>query len=315
MKIAYLIQSHKNPKQIYRLVKTITQSSPNSYVLVSHDFKSCNLDITPLQQLPEVQVINGQGGRGDFSIVQGYLDAVNWLLSHHIEFDWLINITGQDYPTQPLPKIEKFLAETKYDGFSCYFDALSDSEQNPWERRRREGSDRYLYQYWRSGGYLSLWQRALIKFPRIVINNTQPFIRINSSYGLMVGIRAVSPPFNDKFLCYAGSNFHTLSRKCVHYLHEFSNRNAQFRNYYQKSCIPDESYIQTILVNNGLLKIFNHNKRYMNFNDTQNGHPNIITLNDYSALIKEEIHFARKFDLEQDSKILDMLDKRVIKSC
>jgi len=32
--------------------------------------------------------------------MQGYLDALDWLFSHQIDFDWLINITGQDYPTQ-----------------------------------------------------------------------------------------------------------------------------------------------------------------------------------------------------------------------
>lgn len=314
MKVLYLIQTHKNPEQIYRLVKTIKKSSPQSYVLVSHDFQSCNLDTTPLRELALVEVIIGQGGRGDFSIVQGYLDAVNWVFSHQIEFDWLVNITGQDYPTQPLPKIEKFLAETKYDGFSCYFDALSNSKQNPWERKRREGRDRYLYQYWRSGRYLPLWQRALIKFPRIIINNIQPFIRINSSYGLMIGVRASSTPFNQNFLCYAGSNFHTLSKKCIQYLHDFSKQNPHFNGYYQKTCIPDESFIQTILVNSGLFNICNDNKRYINFNNTQSGHPSILTSQDYPALTVENIHFARKFELAHDSKILDMLDKRILKN-
>ncbi len=310
MKVVYLIQTHKNPEQIYRLVQTIKKSSPGSYVLVSHDFTACNLDATPLRSLPDVEVINGKGGRADFSIIQGYLDAVDWLFSHNTEFDWLINITGQDYPTQPLPRIEKFLATTKYDGFSKYFDVLSDSEHNPWGRR--EGCDRYLYNYWRSGEYLSLWQRALVKFPRMIINNVQPFVKVNASYGLMVGLRTTSAPFNEKFLCYAGSYFHTLSRKCIEYLHDFSKQHSSLIDYYKKTCIPDESFIQTILVNNGLFNICNDSKRYINWTGTRHGHPRILRVEDYPELVKDDIHFARKFQPTLESKILDMLDARIL---
>lgn len=308
--ICYLIQSHKNPEQIYRLVQTIKKSSLGSYILVSHDFTACNLDVTPLRNLPDVEVINGRGGRGDFSIVQGYLDAVEWLFDHHVEFDWLINITGQDYPTQPLSQIERFLAETKYDGFSEYFDVFSDSEHNPWGSRK--GRDRYLYEYRQLGGYLSLWQRALVKIPRIVINSIQPFVRINSTYGLLVGVRTNSAPFNEKFLCYGGSFFHTLSKKCIKYLHDFSKHNPEIISYYKKTCISDESFIQTILINSKLFTICNNPKRYMDFIGSQHGHPRILTVEDYPSLIKDDIHFARKFDIAHDSKIIDMLYARIL---
>lgn len=310
MKVLYLIQTHKNPEQIHRLVQTIKKSSPNSYILVSHDFRNCNLDTTSLRNLPDVEVIEGQGGRGDFSIIQGYLDAINWLFSHQIDFDWLINITGQDYPTQPLQQIEKFLVETKYDGFSSYFNAFSDCDRNIWGSK--QGRDRYLYQYWRSGGYLSSWQRALVKLPRMIINNIQPLVRINSSYGLLIGIRANSSPFKDNFLCYGGSFFHTLSKKCVRYLYNFSKQNTQLISYFQKTCIPDESFIQTILVNSKVFNICNDHKRYMDFTGSLHGHPRVLTSEDYPELIKDNIHFARKFEYMRDRKVLDMLDARIL---
>jgi len=311
MKVLYFIQTHSNPEQIYRLTQTIKKSSPGSYILISHNhFKGSSLDVTLLRNLPEVEVISCQRKRGDFSIMQGYLDAVDWLFSHNVSFDWLINITGQDYPTQPLSRIEKFLAGTKYHGFLEYFDVLSDSEHNPWGRR--EGCDRYLYKYWRSGEYLSRWQRALVKFPRMIINNVQPFVQVNSSYGLMVGIRTTSAPFNEKFLCYAGSYFHTLSRQCIEYLHSFSKQHSSLIDYYKKTCLPEESLVQTVLVNSGLFNICNDSKRYINWTGTRHGHPRILTVEDYPELVKDDIHFARKFQPTLESKILDMLDARIL---
>ncbi len=318
MKVLYLIQTFKAPEQIYRLVQIIKKSSPGAYVLVSHDFTTCDLDITLLQNLPGVEVLrlSGKGGRGDFSMLQGYLDAVDWLFSHNTAFDWVINLSGQDYPTQPLPQIEKFLAETKYDGFLEYFDPLSDSEHNPWGSS--EGRNRYLYKYWRSGLYIpahSLQSKILNRLG-LILENTQSFIRSSWIYDcLMVGIIANSSPFNNKNLCYGGSYYHALSRKCVQFLYEFTQKNADFVNYYKKTICPNESFIQTILVNSGLFNLCNDCKRYLDFSSPEDSsRPRTLTIKDYPALIKDDIHFARKFDSTQDSIILDMLDARILQN-
>jgi hypothetical protein len=46
------------------------------------------------------------------------LNAVNWLFEKNSNFDWLINLTGQDYPTQTLSETEDFLAKTDCDGLT-----------------------------------------------------------------------------------------------------------------------------------------------------------------------------------------------------
>jgi hypothetical protein len=312
MKVIYLIQTHKNPEQIYRLVQIIKKSAPASYILVSHDFTTCNLDITPLQSLPGVDVIkrDARGVRGDFSLVQAYLDAVDWLFSRNIEFDWLINLSGQDYPTQPLSRIEKFLAETKYDGFLNYFDALFDVEYNI-----REGSDRYLYQYWHLGIQLSKLQQKLLKPLQVLVNSSQPFVKIQSFYQLSVGVRAFFNPFNQNFWCYGGSFFTILSKNCVRYLHEFSNNNPSLVSYYKKTSNPDESFIQTVLVNSQLFKLGNEHKRYIDFDNSKDcSRPRILTGEDYPLLVKDDIYFARKFDPAQDSTIFNMLDARILQT-
>ncbi len=316
MKVLYFIQTFKNPAQIYRLVRTIKKSSPESHILISHDFTVSNLDIAPLQDLPEVDLLRlrGKGGRGDFSMIQGYLDAVDWLLSHNTKFDWLINLSGQDYPTQPLPRIEKFLAETKYDGFLEYDDAFSESEHNLWPAD--EGRTRYLFQYWRSGIHIygkHLHDKIYYRI-QYYINNCQRFMKIISGFDcIMVGIAVSSTPFHNNFLCYRGSYYHTLSNKCVQFLYEFSKQNPDLVEYYKKTVCPNESFIQTVLVNSGLFNLCNESKRYIDFlNSPDSSRPRTLTVEDYSLLLKDNIHFARKFEPGQDSRILDMLDARIL---
>ncbi len=317
VKILYIIQTFKAPEQIQRLVQTIKRSSPSSEIIISHDYTISQLDVEPLQALGvQVLKLKGKGGRGDFSMLQGYLDAIEWAYNHQIQFDWVINLSGQDYPTQPLSAIEQFLELTNHDGFLNYFEAFSDREENPWGSQ--EGRNRYLYQYWRSGLVISkqtLPSRVLGRLER-AIEKIQPFLRVFSIYDcLMMGTNARLPIFNKKFLCYGGSYYHTLSSKCVRYLYDFSQKNPGIVNYYRRTVCPNESFIQTILLNSGLFNFSNDCKRYLDFaSEDDSSRPRTLSVKDYPVLIQDNIHFARKFEPAQDRTILDLLDARIIQS-
>ena len=310
-KILYVIQTFKAPEHIYRLAQIIKAASPTSSIIISHDYTVSHLDVEPLQSLgAQVLKVNGKGGRGDFSMVQSYLEAIEWASTNKPDFDWCINLSGQDYPTQPLPQLEQFLAKTPYDGFLDYFEAFS--APVPWGLK--ESENRYLYQYWRSGRFLSRWERGLLRPFVTTLNQIQPFVRINWAYdGLMVGLKAKSTLFDENFICYGGSFFCTLSRKCVDYLYTFSNENPDVVQYYKKSCVSVESFLQTVLVNSHLFNLCNNSNRYIDFaNSEDSSRPRILTYEDYSHLAKDDIHFARKFEQATDSKILDLLDARIL---
>jgi hypothetical protein len=309
MRVCYLIQSHKNPQQIYRLVNVIKKSSPDSYVLITHNYDSCHLDTTPLENLSGVQVISNKVTLGDLAIINAYLNSIQWLFDNNIEFDWLVNLSGQDYPTQPLTKMEKLLSETSYDGFVEYFPAISPNSENPWGARK--GHERYFYHYRTLRSKLPTWQRILLKPIKEVINNSQPFIRIECSYGLKVGLKNHQHPFTENFVCYGGSYWFAISRKCVEFLKDSPTKYPELFDYYEKTYIPDESIFQTLLVNNPLFNLCNINDRYVDYANSRHGHPRVLTSEDFPALTNENINFARKFDMTLDSKVLDLLDERI----
>lgn len=310
MKICYLIQTYKNPEQIYRLVKLIKNTTSNSFIVVSHNFNSCNLNIRLLNKLKNVEVIPNNGViMGSFDILQGFFDAISLLLNQKIQFDWLINLTGQDYPTQPLYRVENFLASTDYDAFLEYFDVYS--KQSPWSLEIVNA--RYLYRYKHFQEYLSPWQKYMLKPIKHIVNSCQPFVRLDYSYGLIVGMKNYYNLFNNNFCCYGGSYFTTISRKCAIYLYNFVYENSNILEYYKKTFIPEESLLQTILVNSKQFKLCNKNFRYTDFTNSSYGHPRILTSKDFSALTKDNIHFARKFDMTVDSTILNQLDRRIFR--
>ena len=305
MKICYFIMSHKNPEQIYRLIRTIKQFNPNSHILLSHDSRNCSLDVSMLQKLDGVDVQFAEAERGDFSPVEKYLSGIKWLLNNNIDFDWLINLSGQDYPVQPLSEIEYLLSKTKYDGFLEFFNVFS--PENHWNMR--EASQRYLYQYKKIPISLPKWIIPMLKVTK-TMNYLQNWFRIHFEYGLRVGTKKKTI-FNDNYHCYGGSFFTILSKKCVDFLNDLSTKNSHIFEYYKNVLVPDESFIQTVLVNSNRFDLYNQSKHYTNFSNTTHGHPAILTVKDYDAMTQKKYYFARKFDINLDRKILDMLDEKI----
>jgi hypothetical protein len=305
MRVCYLLQTHKAPEQVERLVRRIHSLSPTAQILISHDFTNCDLPRSTFEDLPNVDIIASRGGRGSFEIVQSYLDAIAWLLASGSDFSWLINLSGQDYPIRPLAEVENFLSHTDYDAFIHHFEVFS--KQSPW--KWNEGYSRYHYKYRTLSRDLAEWQKELLK-PVKLLNYLQPFFRVNFSYGITLGLKT-SPPFNQNFVCYGGSFLCTLSRKCVEYLHRYVQLNPDVVNYYKGVAIPDECFIQTILVNSQQFKICNDSKRYFDFSQTRNGHPRILQSTDFPVLMKSQADFARKFDLAVDRDVLDLIDTAI----
>ncbi|MEA5592808.1 beta-1,6-N-acetylglucosaminyltransferase [Rivularia sp. UHCC 0363] len=308
MKICYVIQTHQNAEQIYRLVDRIQKSKIENQIIISHDFGKCDLDEVGFQNLGIKVLKNNGGKRGDFFVIKSYLNAIKWLIDNRVEYDWLIYLSGQDYPIKPIAEIEHFLSETNYDGFMEYFDVFS--PESHWSMQ--EGKTRYLFKY-NNINLLKIfpnWAKQLL-VPIKIINRLQPFVRINLAYE-MFGIRRKSI-FNANFVCYGGSSFTTLSQKCVDYLHNFCENHPEVIEYYKRVCNSDESFIQTILLNSKKFDLYNGNQRYFDFSKTKNGRPKVLTISDYDAIVQSNAHFARKFDISKDSKILDILDREITK--
>lgn len=91
---------------------------------------------------------------------------------------------------------------------------------------------RYFYQYYRLPRYAPKYvQKILAKTLKFQI--VAQFISIPFDE-LIIGMPANKTPFNDNFLCYISSQWHTLSRKCVEYVKYFIDNNNSFVEYYKK---------------------------------------------------------------------------------
>lgn len=306
----FLVQTHKDPGQIVRLVRLLRAGCPGSIVLVSHDFRSCSIPHSLFGKDPNVYVIEGRGGRGDFEIVESYLAALRWLRDKRIYYDWLTNLSGQDYPVAPLAAFANDLSECRHDGFLHHFDAFAQNprEMAPMAWPPRHGMDRYLYQYTKLKGTLTTLERALFRLPRMAIERCTERYRFNTAYGLLAGYRADRTPFSDEFRCYAGSYWHTIRRRCAEYMLDFVDCHPEATAYLRKVLVPDECFIQTVLVNNRRFRFVRDNRRYYDMSRSRLGHPKTMTKDDLPRFAGRHYVFARKFE-SNDVALLDKLDQ------
>lgn len=302
MNIAYVITSHTNHQQVLRLVHALQTGRNTGQIIIHHDAAQTAFDPALLADLPAVHLLENPVavGWGEFSVVEAELRCLDWLQQNAIDFDWLVLLSGQDYPIQPLSHFEQLLNSATSDGFLEYF-PIDQVPPTQWNWHDQTGIDRYYYHYHTVPAQL---RPLFYKLYRVV--NWQPYLRVKAGrFGAKIATRAAQSPFSPNFPCYAGSQWHTLSRRAVNYLMQFIQDQPEVVEHYRHTMIPDESFVQTILLNAPDLQFVNDHLRYISWTPP---YPAVFGTADFQTLIQSEKFFARKFDLRQDAQIFDQLD-------
>jgi hypothetical protein len=314
--VVYFMQTHTRPAQIERLVTVITEGNPAALVLISHDIAGQELDIARLQALGNVHVLLHQGNYGDFSHLDRYFAAVDWLDENGIEYSWLENLSGQDYPLRPIAEIEAELDRTRFDGFLQYSPVFPErvppnADQGTAGYRLAPAFDaemRYDYRHWRLGKATDAKYRLM--YPLLAFNLVQPWIRVSNSYAT-VGVRRRHSLFGPGFHCYGGSFFCTLRAECVRYIRDYAKANPKAVAFFRTVMAPEEIFFHSVLVNSDQFKLSTDYKRYIDWSEQNYTHPKTLGVEDAPALLASDAHWARKLDLDKDAELFDILDQQV----
>jgi hypothetical protein len=314
MRIAFVIQTYRLFDQVARLIGALQQGCPDCIVVVTHNHLGENIE-NLTRRVRVTKVLPAIPGRGRFGLVDSYLSALRWLERSGQQYDWVVLLSGQDYPIRPLGQFVDELRRSAFDGYFYHFDPL-----DPQAARRgrmtwpaKEGENRYLFRYVVLKDELSVAHRALIRGPRLALDLTRNY-RLNTSFGLSLGRRAQKTPFSADFRLVAGSYWHIIRRECSEALLEFVDENPDVVDYFRQVILPDECFLQTVLLNNGF-SISADDLRYFDFRGSRHGHPKTLGPTDLDAAFASRCFFARKFDITLHPGILDRLDARAAADC
>lgn len=311
MTVVYHIETHRNPRQIERLVQTLVRGAPDALVVVDHD-RSFDPPDPALMARLGAHLRLSPGGYGDMSHVRRWMSTAEWLAAENIDYTWLSNLTGQDYPIRPIADIHRDLETAEAEAFIQSFEVMN-ADQTRWGVSR--GRTRYEFTHHRLARLSPRGQRMLR--PLQAINAVQPWVRVSTSIGLAVGVREKSP-WGEDLVLRGGSFFCTLSHDAVESVLRFAEARPDVAEHLQGSIAPDEVYLQTALgwaVEHDPmakdLRIDGYCKRYFDFSQTSFNHPRTFAAADVPAVLSSGADFARKFDEARYPGVLDLVDAAV----
>jgi len=313
----YLVTAHSNQRQLSRLVNALLLASPAGEILLHADPTGLSWPPAGFADMPRVHLHpTPRAVRwGDFSLIDVILTAAEWALAN-VPFDWLVWISGQDYPLGTLDAFESRLRGGHADGWMRYFPAYTHSGWNSGEGRRR-----YNFGYWDIPSFSRFyWFPAAIRRALMEglwrFNSSQALIQIFPRYrnnSAKFGFRRWRTPFSPSFPCVAGSPWFNLNSRAVSRLLEFIKTHPTYEAYYRRCYCPDESFLHTILVNDPELTIENEPLRYVNWDAAPSSSPRVISRKmGLDTALASGQPFARKFDLNIDAGCLDELDARIL---
>lgn len=295
MKIAYIISAYKLPQQVIRLVNRLNSDSAS---FIIHVDRKTKLDIF-LQIKQELSKYNNVyllkrhvchwAGYGH---VKSTIKGIQEIFKRNISFEYLILLTGQDYPIKSNRYIEKMLEENKGKLFI---------EHSPIPRKcwgHTGGVETYeFFHFWFFGRHYY--------FPRPGSHNLIVKLLIKFKYKRKI-------PYQYK--PFAGSSYWCLSKDCVEYVYKFMKANRAYELFFRNVFLSDEIFFQTLIMNSPFRNcVVNDDLRYIEW-PADSYNPQILQKKDFSKFMSSADLFARKFDMTVDSEVLDMIDREISKN-
>ena len=280
MKSVFLILVHANSGQLKRLIKKLM--SADSFVYLQVDLKADIQLFEEYRNFPNLFFIKKRINItwGGYSQVQGMLNSFAEIVPHFANNQYVSVISGQDYPLMSIEKMNAFLEANQGKAFMEYYPVYG-----TWKEAIPRLEKFHLTDYQFPGKF----------YVEALLNSLMP--------------KRVPP----KELIYVGrSSWFTLTVEHLKYLVNFLESHKAIRKFFQLTWGCDEFVFQTILYSSTYQsQMVNNNLRYIDWS-LGGARPKILTMDDAEKIKESKKFFARKFDQNVDSEILDWIDAELL---
>ncbi len=295
MNLAYLIAAHNTPNHLCKLINAL--NSPNVEFFIHIDRKN---DISLFKQDINHENVVFIPSRisvywGEFSQVQATINLIKAALSSKNNFDYLIFISGSDYPLKSPDYINDYFTQRAGTEFINLVE-VPNEKVNKHINRFYKYRPQMLYDY----RLYRIIRRVLDILINQVLHRKRDYKKV---------LQNQKP--------YAGSSWWALSADACYYILSFIETNPKIVKFFRNVLMPDESFFQTIIGNS---KFREKVARNLTFTEWKGGYnPEYINmehlqmLKNMHKIIKDdsyghgELLFARKFR-DDSSELTDFID-------
>jgi hypothetical protein len=322
VRIAFLIMAHEKPEQLLRLVNALDDDRASFHIHLdkktdASSFQALLGDRKNVHLLPNRVKANWMG----FSLVEATLRLLADAAIHG--FDYCILLSGSDYPIKSRDELFTFF----------------------------EKADREYIAYWRIEDRPSWMHKVLFHYPidavpiRNYSANRESVYWRRLFWGRFFKYRKYMPKraFLKNMVPYGGPDWWSLSYACVAHVLKYVDENPGYKKFYKTTNSPGEMFFQTIILNSdwgqrvenrdnylawsmarsvqgarsdgAMLPDEDFNYRYVDWSGESSGYretPAILDERDWEVIRNSRCHFARKFDPERSSVLLDLIDRQIL---
>ena len=293
-KHAYLIMAHSNYGQLMKLLGCLDHERNDIYLHLDQKFKLTDKEIDGLTALRHSSVYlmpRLNIAWGGFTLIECEIELFKRAAEKADQYSYMHLISGLDLPLKDQDYIHAYMSEHQGEEFIEYMD-----EGYVTRNLRRL---RYYYPIQEfAGGFrkeatrkrLYLIQRGFVKLQKLA------------------GVDRLKK--SNKTIK-AGSQWVSLTSECASYI---ANNADSYVPMFKACSCGDEYFVQTVVANSKFYANihvpevkdgFHENMRMIIW---ENGaHPITYTIGDYDRLMSSDLLFARKFDENRDSEIIDKI--------
>ncbi len=294
--LAFIISAHTDPVHLNRMIKSLPE---NSEFYVHVDSKS---DIKDFKKLIDSENVHFVEPRinvmwGSIGVVDSQMIMINEAIKSSHSFNYLISLSGLDYPLWDNQRILHFFETNKNKEFLYGVPMKDQGENSVLYQQHRP----YNYKYWKYGSLKSKFRVALRKsIYALGIRKSLQFTAEGKHYDL-----------------YKGSMWWAITPKLATFVYNTWKVNKDYRNYFYDSFAPDETFIHTLVFNSdyaanslGIVNTFTKLEditplTYIDYTDNIK----IFTINDYDELMNSGKMFFRKAVTGISDSLLDKIDE------
>ncbi len=292
VKLAVLIQCHRLPEQVNLLLEALRHEDITIFVHIDRksDMEGKLRSFPNVRILPPQRRVDVQWAQ--FSMVEAELSLLNYAREHG-SFDYYWMVSGQDFPIVSPDKILDFL---EAGGDANYVSIIPSLNNGAGQSTNFDKRNEIAYPAW-------LLQR---KSPIRVLRRS--WVALTGGYHKTFRIFRRTPPGDIRF--YFGAQWICVSRDFVEYALGYLEEHPQYCEFFRLSCVPDESFFQTLLMNSPFASTREDYLHHIQWSPGQSS-PDDLHLGDFEKIIASGKLMTRK--INGDYELIDRLRDHIKK--
>lgn len=313
MEINYLVLAHKGPLQMARLLEKLVSPQSNFYIHIDKDVDICPFK-KELGHYSNIFFLSGNqrisAVWADIGMVHATINCMRQVIEHQ-RTGYCVLISGQDYPIKDSQYRTEFLSKQYGINFIQGHPILPTGCPEHGSRR----INRYKIN-------LSKTRNDLLVFPSIYDREFyrkftfKSFLTLAKRKNVKACLELIPKTLQKRrFPSYlrpwSGSQWWALPIETIYLIENFIKEHPDYLTYHQYTFAPDEIFFQSIIFSLVSSDLIREEITYVNWSQNTNG-PLLLQEMNFEEIITQGANnklFARKFDIDIDSRILDLIDR------